>query len=196
MRVIAGSLRGRRLCAPPGARTRPSSDRVREALFSALGPLDGLSVLDLYAGSGALAIEALSRGARAAVAVERGRPALAALRRNLGDLGLSGRCVVLPLPVERAVDALARLGPFDLVLADPPYALMAGDREGSRALTALMEQAGVVRPGARLVIEHAWRDGSPALSVARCERARRYGETALSFYQLAVPVAPRTDQGR
>src|SRR5580692_6775643 len=120
MRVIAGRLGGRRLTAPRGMATRPTSDRVREALFSALGPLGGAAVLDLYAGTGALGIEALSRGAARATFVESARPALAALRDNLAALGLEGAARVLAMPVERAVTRLG--GAFDLVLADPPYA--------------------------------------------------------------------------
>src|SRR6185295_8236746 len=98
MRVIAGRLGGRRLVAPRGLATRPTSDRVREALFSMLGDVAGAMVLDLYAGTGALAIEALSRGAERAVFVENARPALAALHENLGSLGLEGKAKVLAQP--------------------------------------------------------------------------------------------------
>lgn len=119
MRVVAGELRGRKLVAPAGEGTRPTADRVREALFSILGDVSGLRVLDLYAGSGALGIEALSRGAAAAVFVDSSRAAVTAIRRNLSELGLEA-------PVQRR-DALAHLAgaaggdPYDLVFADPPY---------------------------------------------------------------------------
>ena len=119
MRVVAGELRGRKLVAPPGDATRPTADRVREALFSILGDVSGLRVLDLYAGSGALGIEALSRGAAAAVFVDSSQAAVTAIRRNLSELGLEA-------PVQRR-DALAYLAaaiggdPYDLVFADPPY---------------------------------------------------------------------------
>jgi 16S rRNA (guanine966-N2)-methyltransferase len=120
VRVVAGELRGRRLVAPAGDATRPTADRVREALFSILGDVSGLRVLDLYAGSGALGIEALSRGAAAATFVDSSRAAVAAIRRNLSELGLDA-------PVVRR-DALAHLAaaagaedPYDLVFADPPY---------------------------------------------------------------------------
>jgi 16S rRNA (guanine966-N2)-methyltransferase len=119
VRVVAGELRGRRLAAPPGEATRPTADRVREALFSILGDVSGLRVLDLYAGSGALGIEALSRGAAAAVFVDTSQAAVTAIRRNLSELGLEA-------PVQRR-DALAYLAaatpgdPYDLVFADPPY---------------------------------------------------------------------------
>src|SRR5262249_58893941 len=103
MRVIAGALGGRRLVAPRGAATRPTSDRVREALFSALGDVGGARVLDVFAGTGALGIEALSRGAEHATFVESARPALAALRANLAALGIEGLARVVPQPVARAV---------------------------------------------------------------------------------------------
>jgi 16S rRNA (guanine966-N2)-methyltransferase len=119
VRVVAGELRGRKLVAPPGDATRPTADRVREALFSILGDVSGLRVLDLYAGSGALGIEALSRGAAAAVFVDSSQAAVTAIHRNLCELGLEA-------PVQRR-DALAYLAaatagdPYDIVFADPPY---------------------------------------------------------------------------
>jgi len=119
VRVVAGELRGRKLVAPPGDTTRPTADRVREALFSILGDVSDLRVLDLYAGSGALGIEALSRGAAAAVLVDSSRVAVTAIRRNLSELGLEAS-------VQRR-DALAYLAaagggdPYDLVFVDPPY---------------------------------------------------------------------------
>jgi len=119
VRVVAGELGGRKLVAPPGEGTRPTADRVREALFSILGDVSGLRVLDLYAGSGALGIEALSRGADAAVFVDSSQAAVTAIRRNLSELGLEA-------PVQRrdALDYLAAAtggDPYDLVFADPPY---------------------------------------------------------------------------
>jgi 16S rRNA (guanine966-N2)-methyltransferase len=117
MRIVAGEFRGRRLAAPRGVRTRPTADRVREALFSILGDVSGARVLDLYAGSGALGIEALSRGAESAVFVEREPRAVAAIERNLASIGLGERVV--------RGDALrflaAEQGMFDLVFCDPPY---------------------------------------------------------------------------
>jgi 16S rRNA (guanine(966)-N(2))-methyltransferase RsmD len=185
VRVIAGTLGGRKLRAPRGAATRPTSDRVREALFSVLGPLDGMRVLDLYAGSGALAIEALSRGAEWAVLVEKARDALMALRANLADLELEARSVVIASPVERSLGAVLEHGPFDVVFADPPYAqLRAG--HVTLALESMLCEARCFGSDARLVLEHAARDQPPALRGAELGRTRRYGDTALSLYRSSA----------
>jgi 16S rRNA (guanine966-N2)-methyltransferase len=117
VRVVAGEFRGRRLAAPRGMRTRPTADRVREALFSMLGDVSGARVLDLYAGSGALGIEALSRGAESAVFVERDARAASAIERNLASLGLDERVVRQDVLRFLASDG----GTFDLVFCDPPY---------------------------------------------------------------------------
>jgi 16S rRNA (guanine966-N2)-methyltransferase len=117
VRIVAGEFRGRRIQAPRGLRTRPTADRVREALFSMLGDVFGARVLDLYAGSGALGIEALSRGAESVVFVERDARAAAVIERNLASLGLQAAVVR-----QDAVRFLGRAeGPFDLVFCDPPY---------------------------------------------------------------------------
>jgi 16S rRNA (guanine966-N2)-methyltransferase len=117
VRIVAGEFRGRRLAAPRGVRTRPTADRVREALFSMLGDVTGTRVLDLYAGSGALGIEALSRGAESAVFVERAARAAAVIERNLASLGLDQQVLR-----QDALRFLARHeGMFDLVFIDPPY---------------------------------------------------------------------------
>ncbi|WP_437621733.1 16S rRNA (guanine(966)-N(2))-methyltransferase RsmD [Sorangium sp. So ce1151] len=179
MRVIAGRLGGRRLAAPRGEGTRPTADRVREALFSSLGDVTGALVCDLYAGTGALGIEALSRGARRAVFVESGRPALATIRDNLAALGLDEAARVVPLPVERALDLLRDEGPFDLALLDPPYAALA---KAAAAAARLAGPLGLLAPAGRLVLEHARRDPSPAIAGLTCAAVRTYGDTAVSFY--------------
>jgi 16S rRNA (guanine(966)-N(2))-methyltransferase RsmD len=176
VRVIAGELGGRRLRTARGAATRPTAERVREALFSMLGPLDGEAVLDLFAGSGALGIEALSRGAAHATFVERSAPALAALRANLAALELDvARARV------SAGDALAALrsgdDKYDLVFLDPPYAqaaALAGDL--SRELPA------VLRAGARVVSESDRR--APLELGLALERERRYGDTMIRIHQI------------
>ena len=177
MRVIAGELGGRRLIAPKGRSTRPTSDRVREAIFATLGSVEGTRVLDLYAGSGALAIEALSRGAAEASVVEKAPMALRALRQNLTSLELEDRCRVYATTVARSLRSLSREA-FDLVLADPPYADVA---DAARAIDAFVSSGGL-REGGRVVIEHAARDEAPRLAHVRSLRTRRYGDTAVSFY--------------
>lgn len=178
MRVIAGRLGGRRLVAPRGLATRPTSDRVREALFSMLGDVAGAVVLDLYAGTGALGIEAISRGAARAVFVENARPAVASLRENLGALGLDPQAKVLAQPAARAVPDLARQGPFDLIFLDPPYAALAE----IPAMVAALEKAGAIGVEVRIVIEHATRDAAPALAGLIPEPTRAYGDTSLTIY--------------
>jgi len=119
MRVVAGELGGRKLVAPPGDATRPTADRVREALFSILGDVSGARVLDLYAGSGALGIEALSRGAVTATFVDSSQAAVTAIRRNLSELGIEA--VVQRRDAFAFLAALQAGDPYDLVFADPPY---------------------------------------------------------------------------
>jgi 16S rRNA (guanine966-N2)-methyltransferase len=178
VRVVAGRLGGRRLHAPPGEGTRPTSDRVREALFSALGALDGEAVLDLFSGSGALAIEALSRGAEHAVLVERDARAAAVIRRNLAELGLGEREAAL-----RRRDALKALRDarqagetYDLVFIDPPYRLAAG--LGPDLAAALVP---VLARGARVVGESD-RRAPLDLPGLRTTFERRYGDTLLRIH--------------
>jgi 16S rRNA (guanine966-N2)-methyltransferase len=130
MRVVGGTARGRPLVAPAGRQTRPTADRVREAIFNALwsrGALDGARVVDLFAGSGALGIEALSRGAAHATFVDSDRAARGAIDRNLEACGFADRAQIVAMPVERFLDTLDSLAtaseepPFDLALCDPPY---------------------------------------------------------------------------
>lgn len=175
MRVIAGKWRGRRLGAPTGEGTRPTADRVKEALFSILGPLEGARVLDLYAGTGALAIEALSRGAARALLVEEARAAQRAIESNKSLLGLGPELALLSLKVERAAPAIAKQRPFDLVFADPPYAELAA------AVRAIAELRGALAPGARVALEHAARD-EPAIEGLTRTSLRRWGDTAISFF--------------
>lgn len=143
-RIIAGALRGRRLTVG-GERTRPTSDRVREALFSMLDArvdLDDVDVLDLYAGSGALGLEALSRGGRHAVFVESDRAALAAIRANVSTCGVGDRATIVGRPV---ADYLTGGGRFDLIFADPPYAIDDDDLTKVLAqVTASLTDRGVV----------------------------------------------------
>ena len=171
MRVVAGEFKGRRLTAPRGRDLRPTSDRAREALFSMLGDVAGLTVLDLYAGTGALGIEAVSRGALAATLVDVGpEPA----RANVEALGLEDRIVIV------AGDALGFLRgtdrAFDLILCDPPYTLAA--RLGPELDQLLPPR---LRPGGRIVTESAARD--PLALALEPWRERRYGEALVRIYR-------------
>jgi 16S rRNA (guanine966-N2)-methyltransferase len=175
-RIIAGDARGRRLAAPRGTATRPTSDKVRGAVFNLLGQFfDGGEVLDLYAGTGALALEALSRGCARAVCVEADRGAAEALRRNAVACGYEGRVEILHA---RLPQALARLAPgrFALAFVDPPYA------EGPDA--ALQELGALMAPGGRVVAEHDARRPPPdeAGALALVDR-RAYGDTGISIYR-------------
>jgi 16S rRNA (guanine(966)-N(2))-methyltransferase RsmD len=180
MRIVAGRFGGRRLVAPRGNSTRPTSDRVREALFSVLGSVDEARVLDLYAGTGALALEAVSRGAALAVCVDRDRAALAALAENVASLGVGDVVTVVAAPIERAAARLRQLGPFDLVFVDPPYA----DVDRAAATLATLAADGVFSEGARVVLEHARRD-EPTIAGFADPARRFYGDTALSLFTRA-----------
>lgn len=187
MRITGGMFRSRTLVAPRGQETRPTSDRVREALFSMLTS-DGLfedhsgaprepCVLDLYAGSGALGLEAISRGARSAVLVEHGRAALAAIRENTRALELDGRVTVVGMRVDRALSTLE--GPFDLVLVDPPYA----DVRDRRFAAILAGAARRLTVAGVLVLEHASTDEPQPPPGAELDRRRRYGDTTISLFR-------------
>lgn len=179
MRIVGGSFGGRVLRAPAGRATRPTSEKVREALFNILGSVEGDHVLDLFAGSGALGIEALSRGAARATFVDAGRPALTAVRANLADLGLAARAEIV---ARDAVDAAARLVPevpWRVVFVDPPYA----SELATRAVLAI--PTAHLAPGAVIVIEHDRRNAPPdALGSLLRTDQRRYGDTMISFFEV------------
>jgi len=174
-RIIAGTARGRRLAAPRGDETRPTSDKVRGAVFNVLGQFfDGGAVLDLYAGTGALALEALSRGCARAVCVEAEREAAEVIAANAATCGFADRVEVRR---GRVSDMLPRLprGAFALAFVDPPY------DEGPEAALAILD--GVLAPGGRVVAEHDARS-PPAErygALALADR-RRYGGTGISIY--------------
>lgn len=189
MRVVAGAARGLRLVAPKGDDVRPTSDRVREALFNALGSLgaiDGARVLDLFAGSGALAIEALSRGADAAVLVDEHRPSLDAVARNLAATDLTLRATV------HRDEALAYLrrgteGPFDLVLLDPPYRFSAWDELLAALVSSVTTTSVVVVESDREVaLPPDW----------RVERAKRYGSTFVAIVRPPETRPPSQPEQR
>jgi 16S rRNA (guanine966-N2)-methyltransferase len=178
-RIVAGTAGGRRLAVPPGERTRPTSDRTREALFATLSgllDLDGARVLDLYAGSGAVGLEAVSRGAAHALLVDSGARAAAVARDNAAALGLGDRVTVRRDRVERVLDGAPE--PHELVFADPPYALP--DEELAAVLRRLVE--GWLAPGAVLAVERSSRGAGPRWP-DRVEglKQRRYGEGTLWY---------------
>lgn len=187
MRVIAGTARGVPLRAPRDPGTRPVTDRVKETLFAILGErVPGARVLDLYAGSGALGIEALSRGAANAAFVERGREALAAVRHNLQRTGLASEASVHGGDVMRYLAGAAPGAPFDLAFLDPPYA--------ERAILAPLERlVPLLSPDAAVVVKHFWRTEVPLPDGLARWRERRFGETALTFLVRAAPGQDKTD---
>jgi 16S rRNA (guanine966-N2)-methyltransferase len=188
MRITGGRLGGRRLVSPPPG-VRPTADRVREALFARLQDLEGDRVLDLYAGTGALGIEALSRGAERVVFVDRSNASLAALRRNLRTLELDPRARVLRGDVCGALRRLAGEGLcFDLVLADPPYE----DRELAAPL-ALLVSGALLAPGATVVVERSRRHPVPEVKGLVRHDSRRYGDTELEWF--GAGDTPPVDEG-
>jgi 16S rRNA (guanine966-N2)-methyltransferase len=171
MRIIAGMHRGRRIAAPKGRETRPTSDRVRENAFNLIGPVDDADVLDLFAGSGAMGLEALSRGAASATFVEQDRDACRVIGENLDKLRL--KAVVLPLDALQAVEQERRT--YDLVLCDPPY-----DYDGSKLAPHL---AKLLTDDGLLVWETSGRGPAPEAPGLRERTTRRYGSARLTLLE-------------
>lgn len=170
MRIVAGEWRGRRIAAPDDPRVRPTGDRVREAWMSIVHPLlDGARVLDLFAGSGALGLEALSRGAASAEFVELNAPSLRTLRENITLLGAADRTLVRRADALRFVEALAP-GAYDVAFADPPYRLGLAEKLAARWLESPFATV--------LGVEHAVRETMPEGG-----ETRRYGDTAVTIYR-------------
>ena len=180
LRIIAGELRSRKLKAPEGMDTRPTADRVKEALFSILqGRLYGARVLDLYAGSGALALEALSRGAQSAVLCDESPKACRVIQENIDSLGQNGRARLLRMKDTQALHALSQKGErFDLIFLDPPY------RMDTAPVCQMILDQGLLDARGVLVIEHS-REKQPVIAPPlRLVDHRDYGAAGLSFYQL------------
>ena len=179
MRIVAGTLGGRRSATPKGQAIRPTAERVREALFNRLGPFPGGAVLDLFAGSGALGLEALSRGAATCLFADEAPASIACVRANVAALGLEGRARVRRGAFERVLRDEARAGArYDLVLLDPPYAAAAGY---AAALGELIPA--VLAPGALIVIESA-RGLDLALDLP-ADPPRRYGASTIQILRNA-----------
>ncbi len=178
MRIIAGSRKGHTIVAPKGLDTRPTSDRAREAAFNLIGPVDDARVLDLYAGSGALGLEALSRGAAQAVFVDSDREACRAIERNLDKLRLTGAVIVCSDAAQALAADAAAGRQYDLVLVDPPYRLFS-DVEPvlSRYVPAVLAEDGIV------VVETSERE-EPDLPLAK-RTSRRYGAARITVFEHA-----------
>ena len=176
MRIVAGSRKGARIFAPKGQDTRPTSDRAREAAFNLIGPVDGASVLDLFAGSGAMGLEALSRGAGRAVFVESDRDACRAIDRNLEKLGLTGATVLCQDAARALAHESATGRRYDLVLVDPPYRMFSSLQNTlSRYLPGLLADGGL------LVVET---DASEEPDLPLVKRtSRRYGSARLTVFE-------------
>ena len=177
MRIIAGSHRGTRIFAPKGRDTRPTGDRVREAAFNLIGPVEGAAVLDLYAGSGAMGLEALSRGAASAVFVESDRDACGTIRRNLDKLGLAGAEIACT-DVLRFLAAERRR--FDLILVDPPYDVVESVAVRlALYLPALLAEHGLVALESSSRLE-------PELLPLEIRTSRRYGSARVTLFEAAA----------
>ena len=179
LRVIAGELKGRRLVSAKGMRVRPTSDRTKEAVFSILfGRIQNTVVLDLFSGTGALAIEAISRGAASAVLIDFHDKSLSVIRQNIQTCGLAHRAVAIKWKIEKELTCIeGHDPPFDLVFMDPPY-----DKELVLPTLENLAKSRSLAPGAWIVIEHAASDPLPeVISSFSVEDQRRYGKTLVSF---------------
>ena len=183
MRVVAGSAGGLELRVPK-TDLRPTMDRVRGAIFSSLGEfIAGASVLDLFAGTGGLGIEALSRGAASAVFVENDRRALAAIEKNLAHTRLTG--TLRALDIFSYLDRLAAPASFDVIFADPPYAKIPGERDFTPELLRCESLRRALKPGGIFILEHLPGETLPLGDEWELIRGKRYGATAVAFLQVA-----------
>jgi 16S rRNA (guanine966-N2)-methyltransferase len=181
MRIISGTSRGRRLTTPKGHALRPTSDRVKESIFNILGDdVEGKMVLDLFAGTGNLGIEALSRGAKSTCFVEKATVASKMIRKNLLQCGFSGQAEVLPIEVNRSITLLeARGASFDLILMDPPY-----EKEWIQRTLVKLNNHNIYHEGSILVIEHSRREPLPQKTGRwAIIKQRMIGDTIISFLQ-------------
>ena len=183
MRVVSGTLKGRRLVSPAGLATRPTADRIKESVFNILaGDIAGRRALDLFSGTGGLGIEALSRGAETAVFIDQAKPALEAIRRNITRLGLEDRTHIIRWNIRKNLNCLASHRSFDLVFMDPPY----GTGAVGPALEAMIT-CGALASTARIVIEHSNQEHldlrEASLTLAD---QRRFGKTLVSFVNAVL----------
>jgi 16S rRNA (guanine(966)-N(2))-methyltransferase RsmD len=203
MRIIAGTYRSRRLEAPPGLSTRPTSDRLRETLFNVLAPrMVGAAFLDLYAGSGAVGLEALSRGAAKVTFVERAPAALTVLRRNLKELGIGSGFDVRAESVAAFLRSAAKSSPkrephevakperYEVLFLDPPYDAA---EEYAATLGVLGREQGILAPGALIIAEHRRKETlEDEYGCLKRMRLLKQGDAALSFYESASALSDQT----
>ena len=182
MRIIAGLARGRAIVAPPGEKTRPTQDHVRESLFNIIRwDLEDARVLDMFAGTGALSLEALSRGAAEAVLIDMDRDACAAIKKNMETTRLGDKCRLISRDYKQALEDLAREGkPFDVVFIDPPYRM-----ENTGEMCAMLMDLNLLSDTCIILVEH--KRGMPPLLDLRFEAydLRRYRETEITFVRRA-----------
>jgi 16S rRNA (guanine966-N2)-methyltransferase len=187
VRIVGGTMRGRKLAAPKGEGTRPTSDRVREALMSSLinrlgAGLGGGAALDLFAGSGALGFEALSRGASRVVFVERDRGALATIAQNAADMGVTDKVTIVSGDaLGAAMKRVPAMGPFSLLFCDPPYRI---DQDRVATVLETLGRSGAIAMGAPLAWEHGAGGAVPEPEGFAQERTYRYGDTAITLLRF------------
>ena len=181
MRVIAGTCKGRRLVAPKGTRTRPALDRIKESIFSILFDVSGQKVLDLFAGSGSVGIEALSRGAIHATFVENDSAALRALTSNIISCGFEKLSTIMKQDVSRALDKLAKHNSsYDLIFVDPPYS-----KNLVNKTLAKLGASNLTHKGTRIVVEHHPKEPIEEIAGLVLTDTRKYGQTLISFLEKA-----------
>jgi 16S rRNA (guanine966-N2)-methyltransferase len=187
MRIIAGTLKGRRLEAPTWDGLRPTSDKLRETLFNVLAPrIPGARVVDAFAGTGAIGLEAISRGASFVAFIEQDRRAQALIARNLAACGVAGGYAMIPASVAHGVTTLRAtpaFEPFDVILLDPPYDSQSGTTAAAEPIETLMQLSALLAPGGIMVLEHAKRRPAPeAAGPLALTRRLIAGDSALAYY--------------
>ena len=182
MRIITGTAKGRRLLAPKSSKIRPALDQVKEAIFNILFDVTGLTILDLFAGTGSMGIEALSRGAAHATFVDEFLPAIQLIEKNLDRCGLKDRAQVIKLPVHRAISMLSRKAhTFDIIFVDPPYL-----KNYVNSTLQLLAESTIITSSSLIIVEHHPKEPIKAIEGLTITDTRRYGQTHVSFLKLTV----------
>lgn len=183
MRVISGKARGRRLCSPPSDRVRPALDKVKEAVFNILFDVTNARVLDLFAGTGSMGLEAVSRGAKNAVFVEKWPPAAEVISKNIKICGFEAECRIIIKEVDRAIKMLSKEGLcFDLIFVDPPY-----DKQLVNETLDLLSNSSIIHKDSVIMVEHSPRESIPDHPRLTLTDSRKYGQTHISFLKPQEP---------